>query len=348
MRRKTSKTTIKDVAEHAGVSTTTISRYLNGRYEAMSSDTRERIRHSIEMLDFKPNQLARGLRNERSNTIGFVVADISNPYSVSVIQGFEETCAKLGYSLMVCNANEDPEKESECLRMLDSRQIDGLIINSTGKNNDLLFRLSKSIPVLLIDRKLPEMPFDTVTTNNVQGMHLAISHLQEKQCNHISLLIAHPEGISPRYERVVAFEQFARALHDVRTSLKIIHSYRQELVTEHIKDLVTNREAGERIGLILGNGKLSLSALKAVHELKCQVPRELLLIGFDDPEWASIARPTLTVVAQPTYEIGRQAAEIMISRITKNEVYLPKTVELAMRLVSRESTDLSYDAVLSR
>jgi len=340
-KKKTSKTTIKDVAKHAGVSTTTISRYLNGRYEAMSNDTKERIRTSIEILDYKPNKLAQGLRNERSNTIGFVVADITNPYSVSVIQGIEATCAKLDYSLIVCNANEDPVKESKCLKMLNSRQVDGLIINSTGMNNDLLMRISKSIPILLLDRKLPEMPFDTVTTNNMQGMHLAISHLEAKQCNHIALLIAHPEGISPRFERVIAFQQFAEKLDKVRTSFKVIYSYEQEVITKYVSELVANRPPGERTGLILGNSKLSLAVLKAIRELGYQVPEDLLLIGFDDPEWASIARPTLTVIAQPTYEIGVKAAEIIISRIgAKDGIYLPTTIELAMQLINRESTDL--------
>ncbi|MFM1651684.1 LacI family DNA-binding transcriptional regulator [Brevibacillus sp. B_LB10_24] len=338
MKKRLAKITIKDVAEHAGVSTTTISRFLNGRFEAMSRETKMRIQQSVEQLDYKPNQMARGLRNERSNTIGFVVADIGNPYTVSVIQGVEEVCTQLGYSIIISNANENPEKERDCLTMLETKQIDGLIINSTGKNNDLLMRIGKSVPVLLIDRKLPGMPFDTVTTNNTQGIMLAIEHLLERGCQGIHLMIATPDGISPRYERIFAFEQFAKQNRPPKTSLTIVESYSQERITAHVKELVENRSSQEMTGLILGNGKLSLMALKAVHQLHCQVPKDLLLVGFDDPEWASIARPTLTVIAQPTYEIGRQAAEMIIARIQKEQEYLPRTVELMMQLIPREST----------
>jgi DNA-binding LacI/PurR family transcriptional regulator len=338
MKQRPAKTTIKDVAEHAGVSTTTISRFLNGRYEAMSQETKVRIQQAIETLNFKPNQMARGLRNDRSNTIGMVVADISNPYTVSVIQGMEETCSRLGYSIIISNANENPEKERDCLNMLESKQIDGLVINSTGKNNDLLMNIAQSIPVLLIDRKLPGMPFSAVTTNNTEGMRMAIEHLTACGCQNIHLLISTPDGISPRYERILAFEQFAKRSGRVKTSLKIVQDYRQERVTAHVKELVESNPSGERSGLILGNGKLSLMALKAIHELQYRVPDDLLLIGFDDPEWASIARPTLTVVAQPTYEIGQQAAAMMIAQIQQGQEFLPRTVELAMRLIPREST----------
>ncbi|WP_312110153.1 LacI family DNA-binding transcriptional regulator [Brevibacillus reuszeri] len=339
MKKKLVKVTIKDVAKHAGVSTTTISRFLNGRYEAMGQETKEKIQKSIEMLDFKPNQLARGLRNDRSNTIGFVVADIGNPYSVSVIQGMEEICSQLGYSIIICNANEDPEKERESLMMLESKHIDGLIINSSGKNNDLLMRIGAAIPVLLIDRKLPGMPFSTVTTDNTQGTLLAIEHLTARGCDRLHLFISDPDGISPRYERIYAFEQFAKNNNNVQTSLDIIEEYSQALVNEHVRKLVESKQPTEKIGLIAGNGKLSLMVLKAIHHLNYQVPEDLLLIGFDDPEWASIARPTLTVLSQPTYEIGRQAAEMIFAQIQKGQEAPPQTLELMMQLIQRESTE---------
>lgn len=339
MKKKLVKVTIKDVAKHAGVSTTTISRFLNGRYEAMGQETKEKIQKSIEMLDFKPNQLARGLRNDRSNTIGFVVADIGNPYSVSVIQGMEEICSQLGYSIIICNANEDPEKERESLMMLESKHIDGLIINSSGKNNDLLMRIGAAIPVLLIDRKLPGMPFSTVTTDNTQGTLLAIEHLTARGCVRLHLFISDPDGISPRYERIFAFEQFAKNNSKVQASLNVIEEYSQPLVNEYVKSLVESKQPNEKIGLIAGNGKLSLMVLKAIHHLNYQVPEDLLLIGFDDPEWASIARPTLTVLSQPTYEIGRQAAEMMIAQIQKGQEAPPQTLELMMQLIQRESTE---------
>ncbi|MFK9093865.1 LacI family DNA-binding transcriptional regulator [Bacillus salipaludis] len=329
------------MANFANVSTTTISRYLNGKYDAMSEDTKARIHNAIQVLNYNPNHMARGLRNDKSYTIGFVVADIGNSYSISVIRGFEETCSKFGYSIIVCNSDESADKERECLQMLISRQIDAIAINSTGQNNDLLLSISESIPVLLIDRKLPELSFDTVSTNNFQGMQLAVEHLLSRGCSTISLMIKNPDGISPRYERVNAFNSITQK-NDVRlrqAMLKVVESYDSDSLTRYIKDVMDHQSSQNKVGFILGNGTLSLMALKAVHQLNYRVPEELLLIGFDDPEWASIARPTLSCIVQPTCDIGRQSAELIISRINNNlNNVQAKTIELPVNLMEREST----------
>ncbi len=169
-KQQSHRSTIGDVAREAGVSKTTISRYLSGQFDSISEQTRKRIEQTIADLKYRPNRMARGLKRDRSFSIGMIVADITNPFSTSILRGVEDVCTKHGYSLMVCNTDNDPVKEKEYIMMLQAHRIDGLIINSTGHNNEYLHELAEEqTPVVLVDRKMPELGFDTVVTNNVQA-----------------------------------------------------------------------------------------------------------------------------------------------------------------------------------
>lgn len=212
--KKQTKVTINEVAAYAGVSKSTVSRYINGRTNEISIEKVKKIKKAIEELHYRPSQLAQGLKVRKSKVIGFIVADITNPFSVATLRGVEEICDEYGYSIMVCNTDNRPEKEREMLLKLNAHYIEGLIINTTGQNNDILQDFQKDgVPIVLVDRKLSELKVDTVTTNNRDITIQLLQQMYEKSYEHIAFFTEPVDGISPREERKEAYEQTAMSKH---------------------------------------------------------------------------------------------------------------------------------------
>lgn len=307
--------TINNVAERAGVSKSTVSRYLNKRYECMSSETRERIAQVIADLDFHPNAVARSLKQKSTHTIAVIVANILNPFSTSAVRGIEDYCKDSGFNLILCNADEDPIKEKEYIMMLMSKQIDGLIINTTGQNNGLLLDISQKIPVVLVDRKVPEVKVDTVVFKNLQGAYQAVEHLIALGHRNIAAFIALPyKSISPRTERFAGYKQ---ALHDFGIPVKsdyIVETILDEqLVLNKLRQLMNLSEKPTAVFGI--NNLMTMALIKALRKLELSIPKDVAVVGVDDWEWAELFEPPITVVAKPNYDMGMSAAKMLIKRI---------------------------------
>lgn len=331
--------TIRDVAQQAGVSKSTISRYLNGRYECMSLETRQRIARVIAELGYRPNAVARSLKQKRTHTVGAIVANILNPFSTSIIRGVEDYCKKHGFNLILCNADDDPVKEREYIEMLTAKQIDGLIINTTGGNNPLVKEVNASVPVVLIDRKAPEMGLDTVTVDSDLGARLAIGHLVGLGHRRIAMFTLPCDQVSPRLERVRGY-QAALAEYNIpfRPELLVETDTQLETVTAKVRELLA-RAPGERPTAIFGaNNLMTMAIVKALKRLGVAIPRDMAVIGFDDWEWAELIDPPITVVAQPVYDMGIKAAAVLIKRIKAGKPpKKPATVVFAPQLVVRAS-----------
>lgn len=329
--------TINEVARDAGVSKSTVSRYLNGRYENMSAETRERIAAVIAALDYRPNALARSLKQKRTHTIGAIVANILNPFSTSVIRGVEDYCKGAGFNLILCNADEDPLKEKEYIEMLTAKQIDGLIINTTGRNNDFIETVRKELPVVLIDRKVPEISLDTVTVNNFHGASLAVDHLFRLGHRRIALFTLPYEAISPRAERVRGFRE-ALGTHGIEFCPEFLvqTELHQETIAEKIRQMMAQ---DQRPTAIFGtNNLMTMGLIKALKRLSIRIPQDIAVIGFDDWDWAELIDPPVTVISQPTYDIGFQAASLLIKRIkSKKRPRTPSMIEYPPLLVVRKS-----------
>jgi len=336
------KVAIRDVAQSAEVSTATVSRYLNGKYHTMSAATRQRIEEIIKVLEYKPNDVARTLRSLKSKTIGVIMSNILNPYSVAILQGIEEMCSKSGYNIILCDTKESVDKEREFIDMMLAKNIDAFIINTTGGNSDLIHEISKEIPVVLVGRKIPGSLVDTIAINNQQGVCLAMNHLMGQGCQIIDMISPQPEGISPRVERIEAFCQFGRndQQQSLNTSVHIVQIEDVDDVILVIQSLINKHGCHKHLGLIAANGVVSLAVLKAVRQLGYSIPQDFLLVGFDETDWASVSNPSLTVVAQPTYVVGERAAEHVMYRLQNNERSEPIAVELDVELISRDSTKL--------
>lgn len=329
--------TINDVARQAGVSKSTISRYLNKRYENMSSQTREKIARVIAELDYRPNDVARSLKQKKTHTVGAIVANILNPFSTSIIRGIEDYCKKSGFNLILCNADDDPVKEKEYIAMLTAKQIDGLIINTTGLNNDIVMAVNQRLPVVLIDRKVPEINIDTVAVDNMKGAALAISHLVRQGYSRIAMFTSPYANISPRLERVRGYQQ-ALAVSGLtfEPELLVQTTPDVESVTEKLRVLLTD---GPKPLAIFGmNNLMTMAVIKALRSMQVAIPREVAVLGFDDWDWAELIDPPITVVRQPTYQIGWKAATLLIKRArSQGRPVKPSLIVFDPELIVRKS-----------
>jgi DNA-binding LacI/PurR family transcriptional regulator len=306
--------TINDVASQAGVSKSTVSCYLNGRFESMSPETRERIAAVIADLDFRPNALARSLKQKRTHTIAVIVANILNPFSTAVIRGAEDYCKKSGMNLILCNADEDAAKEKEYIEMLLAKQVDGLIINTTGCNNQFIKEVNAATPIVLIDRKVPEIQCDTVTVDGIHGSLQAANHLFALGHRRIAMFTLPYRNVSPREERVRGFKQ-ALELHGLAGEpfLLIETEAEEDAVARRIEELL--RRPARPTAIFGANNLITMAVIKALKKLGLAMPDDVAVIGFDDWEWAPLIDPPVTVVAQPAYQMGEKAASILIKRI---------------------------------
>lgn len=334
----TERITISDIAAQAGVSKSTVSRYLNERYECMSIETRAKISAVIAATGYRPSAVARSLKKKQTQTIAAIIANILNPFSTAVIRGIEDCCQQAGFNLILCNADDQPAKEQNYLEILSAKQIDGLIINTTGLNNDLLQSVCGQMPIVLIDRRIPELALDTVTLNNQQGVACLVDHLVAKGRRRIALFTMPFADVSPRNERVQGYQD-ALARHGLvgSTELLIETAATEVLVKERLAALWAR---DERPDAVLGvNNLMTMALIKAIKALQLSIPDDIAVVGVDDWEWAALLYPPVTVLAQPAYDMGNKAAELLFERINRTAaaVSIPQLVVFNGELIVRQS-----------
>jgi DNA-binding LacI/PurR family transcriptional regulator len=332
------KITIVDVAKKAGVSKTTVSRILNGNYDNATEETIERVLKVIDEFDYRPNSLARGLKQVKTKVIGIILSNLLNPFWVRVLEGVEETCRSKGYSLMICNSNDDPAIEEEHIRSFRLRQVDGIIINPTAQNNSLFQNLIVNhYPLVTINRKIMGISIDSVVMNNVRGAQIAVKHLIEQGKKNIAFLVYPVHGVTPRLER---FEGYKQALNDhgmeIRESMIHVVEEKKGAVKEVIKELMSEDERPDAI--FSTNNMMSLEVLEGIKELGLRIPQDIALIGYDETVWSKHLNPPLTTVNQPAFEMGRIATERVIQIVESKESLEPQLTVLEPDLIIRESS----------
>lgn len=312
--------TINDVAGMAKVSKSTVSQYLNGRYEYMSQETRVKIKQVIDDLGYRPNALARSLKKKTTHTVAAVVSSILNPFMTNTIRGAEDYCKEAGFNLILCNADDDPQQELSYILTLSAKQIDGMLISTTGRNNEALSELNRNgTPVVLFSRYVPEIGVDAVTVDNNRGVRLGIEHLIAQGHRHIAFFVL-PYGeipVTPRRERAQAYLDLMRE-HGLMQNPDWLAeiSCEEAKVTEKIRALLT--APGSKPSAVFGaNDLMTMTVVRALVHMKIRIPQDMAVIGFDDWEWAPYLPSPVTVVAQPAYEMGRRAMERLVGRINK-------------------------------
>ncbi|WP_410511328.1 LacI family DNA-binding transcriptional regulator [Paenibacillus sp. BR2-3] len=311
------KVKIKDVAIEAGVSTATVSHVINST-KNVSAEVRQKVTKAMKQLDYIPNSVARSLRSRKSNTIGLIVPikanDNANNFFLSVANGIECILKKYGYHLLLSNSQENHLEEIERIKMFNTQNIDGLIIAPTSKLCSETDKLFGDYPVVFIDRKPAEPPGDWVLVDGTKGAYCGVTALLDKGHRKIGCIAGLPD-ISTSKERMDGYRQ---ALSDYKVdfneSLLKIGDMSWETGYELAGQLLQEEGA---TALFVANNAMSLGAVKYLKENNIRIPEDIALIGFDDYEWTEIVHPALSVIRQPSNELGKKAAEMLIHRIQK-------------------------------
>jgi LacI family fructose operon transcriptional repressor len=326
-------TSIKDVALAAGVSTATVSRVLANK-PYVRGEVRDRVMTVIKELNYSPNRVARNLRSRKSTIIGLIVSDIENPFFQQVSRAVEDAAYEQGYSVMLCNNDENPEKEMLYLHLLRDENVAGIILSPTRQTADNFSEKSDlNIPMVVIDRRVSNAEVDNILIDNEQAAHTLTTHLIEHGYRRIGAIFG--MGSTTGRERR---EGFVRALkeHDFQPSTDLVKyaNPREEDGFDTTMKMLQLSEPPDAI--LTSNSLLAAGALQALRESQMAIPEEIGLASFDDTTWAKLVVPALTVIEQPTYEIGRTAAELLIKRI-KDPKRSHREVILKSKLIVRQS-----------
>ena len=336
---KRAKATIADVAEAAGVSKATVSRFLNHRERLLSPDIAARVETAIAALAYTPSPMAQALSRGRSRLIGLIVADISNPYSVAVLRGAEQACQEAGYLVMLFNLANDVDREREAIDALAGYQVDGFILNTLGRGAGLVDADAlHGKPAVLVDRRHAGMHTDFVSLDNRAAMRAACEHLVDGGHRELLYISEPQKGVSSRRERSRAFAACVSA-HRPSIAGEVFESVGEAdaALDAALQALRARGRRGAGAAVIAGNAVVTLRVAQAMARLGWRFGVDLGFVGFDDPEWASLIGPGLSTVSQPTDAIGRTAAQCLIERLQGLDVP-PRQLLLAGELRVRGSS----------
>jgi LacI family transcriptional regulator len=304
------------VARESGVSAFTVSAVINNKSH-VSKKLRERVEAAIRKLNYRPNLLARSLAKQKTHTIGMIVPDIANPFFPMVVRGAEDAAQKNGYNLLLCNSDDNLEKEESALEVLLSKRVDGILL--TKAVNDFRPSLRQmikevNIPIVLVMRTSPKVSQDAVITDDYQGAYEAVCHLARSGRRRIGLM-GGPLKVSNGKARWQGFKDALEA-----SGL----TYDPELVIEGDYRIESGYRGGHLLlshrpdGIYVANYLMTVGLLKAAEEMGLRCPEDFGLVSFDDYPWLGIFRPRLTTVELPKYQLGYQAAELLLERIAGN------------------------------
>lgn len=323
MTKTPARTTIADVARHAGVSKATVSRFLNHRDTLLSPEIAQRVEAAIGELRYTPSPMAQALKRGRSRLIGLVVADITNPYSVAVLRGAEQACREAGYLLMLFNLGNEIERESAGIHALSSYRVEGFILNTMGHDAGALLETARQgKPVVLVDRLHHGLDVDFVSLDNRQAIFLSAQHLLEEGYKEM-LLISEPlGGVSSRIERVNAFNRFVGEQAGLVSGLCVeSQANEQDVLVAALQAARARAQARSTMPAVISNNAVvTLRVVAAVAQLGWRLGTDIGLVGIDDTEWAPYVGPGITTVSQPTDELGRLAAQCLMQRIVGSDV----------------------------
>jgi len=321
------KTSLKDIADQIGVSKTTVSWVVNnkGDEKKISKETQAKISELAEKLNFKPNQLARGLSLGKTNSIGLVVSDISNVFYAKIAKVVETAAEKYGYNIMYCSSDENPEKEHRLIQMLKDRQVDGLIISPSKIDSKQILQLKKeNYPFVLIDRYFPRIDTNYVTVDNEKGSEELIGHLIEQGSRRIGFVsVSFHLGVIKK--RFTGYKNALRQ-HGIKFENKLVREVDyndvEGTIATAIKELIHPPHKVD--ALYFATNYLTVAGLKALNRLQVRIPMDVAVVGFDDLDFFDITYPPITAVAQPIEEIAENALEILMEEIENCDSDLPK------------------------
>ena len=304
---------MRDVAERAGVSVTSVSHVIN-ETRPVSYELRERVLAAMEELGYQPNRLARSLRSGKTQTIGTIVPDNADPFFAEVARGIEDTAFENGYSLILCNSDANLGKEAFYTDVLVEKQVDGILFLAAGLSTERILDLQqRGMPVVVVDRELPGANVDLVVTDNAGGGWSATSHLIDLGHRRIGYITAPSDLTLSEYRSTgyrKALEEAGIAENGklvVRGNFDFKSGYRAA------RQLLANDK--QPTAIFASNDIMAIGAICAAVESGLQVPQDLSVVGYDDIPLASYSNPPLTTIAQPNYDMGVRAASLLLERL---------------------------------
>jgi len=326
--------TIKDVARESGVNTSTVSRALNNGY-GVNHDTRKHVMEVATRLNYRRNQVARGLVTGRSQSIGLVVSDIRNPFFAEVARGAEDAAYRAGRDLVLCNSDLKAEKQMGYFDSLLAKRVEGIVMNSVAglsrAQQDQLW--AAGVPIVLLNRSSVYRRFSSVLGDNLQGGKIAGNYLID--LGHTR--VCHITGPRAHGNLTDRAKGFLKAFHESGLPEPVVihgeHTFAGGYESAH--QLL---EADRKITAIFaGNDVLAFGCIRAAIEKGIRIPDELSIIGFDNVEMSQITSPPLTTIDQPKYEIGKAAIEMLLYMMAKDRIREPEHRVIGVRLIERQS-----------
>ena len=330
--------TLKDVAERAGITVTTVSRVLNNR-GYISDKTREKVYAAMRELNYRPNEVARSLSKKRTNVIGVIVPSVLHPYFSRVVHYLEHFAAAKDYKIMLCVSNHEKEKELEYIDMLRSNKVAGIVICS--RTVDIAGYLDLGMPVVTFERELPGN-IVSVSCDNRRGGLLATRHLLECGCRRLIHISGSRNVPIVADQRGAAFEEACRA---AGVEYMVYHTEEAQFLSMNyaafiekiIEDNVAGRPRGERAdGIFASSDVIAAQVLQACSRSGVRVPEDVQVVGFDDVEIASLTIPTITSIHQPVEDMCRYTISHILRRLDGETV--PTRTVLPVQLMARGST----------
>ena len=321
---------IKDVARAAGVSPATVSRSLGGG--PVSTALRDKVEEAVRRTGYRPNLSARRLRSQESQTVGLIVADISNPFFTAVARAVEHAAYRAGLRVILCNTDENPEKEAMYLQLMEQERVTGVIFAPTRASVERLDRGPRpSFPMVLIDRAGRASGQDAVVLDNFAAGSMLVEHLAGQGYRRIAGLFgnASTTGVERRdgYEAAMLRAGLSPSSRFVAPS---IEAAEQEIARWFAKGALPE-------AVIASNGLLLMGVVRAVRAAGRAMPDDLAIAGFDNESWTDLIGPGITVIEQPVAQIGEEAMRLLLERLDAPEAPVRKTV-LGGRCVIRGST----------
>lgn len=334
--------TIKDIARELGISPSTVSRALKNHPD-ISQKTKDAVHELAKKYHYKPNAIALSLRSSKTHMIGVIIPNIVHYFFSSVISGIEHVCNNVGYNVMICQSDENEERETTSIQTLTSSRVDGILASVSKDTLDFSHYkevLDNGVPLVFFDRAIKELNTDKVIIDDVKGAFIATEHLIQEGCRKIVHLAA-PQNLLIGQRRK---EGYIKALQKYNIPVDEGLIFKCDSREEALKIIPQIFDSGIiPDGIFAVNDLTATGVLKMVKKYGYDIPKDIKLVGFSDGFVANVTDPTLTTIDQHGFEMGKQAAQLLLDRINKTiDNYSPVTKVISTNLIKRESTGF-YD-----
>ena len=325
---------MKDVARLAGVSTSTVSHVIN-KDRFVSESVTDKVEAAIKALNYAPSALARSLKLNQTRTIGMLITASTNPFYSELVRGVERSCFERGYSLVLCITRNNPEKECQFIRWLDTCQVDGLLFTTNRPDNGLLRKeVQRHERIVLLDEDIPGSKVPKVFADNVQGGRIATEKLIAAGHRHIAF-VGGPDKLMSVRER---YQGFCTAMEQAGLSWPpewvMYGDYQREFGQQALRYLFS--QPVRPTAVFAASDYLVLGLLDGLRASGLQAPEALSLVGFDDANYADFTQPRISTIRQPARELGRTAVNIMM-RLLNDDPDIPAETRLPVEWIGRDS-----------